>query len=156
MAVRAPLPDLLKFLSAYDPKIVDLALSLRQLVLTEIPTASESIYDAYEAVSIGFSETGRLKEGFCHIAVYANHVNLGLNRGTELPDPKKLLQGTGRFTRHITFREKSEMKRPYVRRFIRLARMNSKGLAAVGKIPLIAPQSVVKAIYAKKLRPVRG
>lgn len=150
MAVRAPLPDLLKFLSAYDPQIVDLALSLRQLVLTEIPSASESIYDAYEAVSIGYSETGRLKEGFCHIAVYSRHVNLGLNRATEFPDPAKVLQGTGRLTRHMTFHEKSELKQPHVRRFIRMARMNSKGLAAVHKVPLIPPQSVVKAIYAKK------
>jgi hypothetical protein len=155
MAVRAPLPELLRFLSAYDRRIVQLALALRRVVLTEIPNASESIYDAYSAVTMGFSLTGRLKEGFCHIATYTGHVNLGFDYGADLPDPKKLLQGTGNRVRHITFREESETTQPYVRRFIRTAMTNSRGLARVNKMPEIPPQSVVKAIYARRRRPVK-
>jgi hypothetical protein len=155
MSIRPPLPELRKFLSAYDRHIVQLALSLRKVVLTEIPNASESIYDAYNAVAIGYSLTGRLKEGFCHIAVYGPHVNLGFNRGSELPDPKKVLRGNGNRVRHITFHEESELKQPHVRRLIRMAMMNSRGLAAVSKIPVIPPQSVVKAIYAKRRRPAQ-
>jgi hypothetical protein len=75
MAVREPIPELLEFLSVYDDKIVKLALAVRRSVLTESPDATETIYDAYNAVAVGYSFTGRLKESFCHVAVYPKHVN---------------------------------------------------------------------------------
>jgi hypothetical protein len=153
MSVRAPIPELLKFLGAYDEKIVRLALAVRRVVLGEAPKASESIYDAYSAVAIGYSFTGRLKESFCHVAVYSAHVNLGFNRGVDLPDPKKLLQGSGSQIRHLTIRSAADLKQPHVRRFLRTAIMNAKALALANDIPTIPPQSVVKWIYAKKRRP---
>lgn len=96
MGVRSPIPELLEFLSVYDEKIVALALDVRRFVLTETPRATETIYDAYNAVAVGYSFTGRLKESFCHVAVYAKHVNLGFNHGAELSDPWGILQGTGK------------------------------------------------------------
>ena len=87
---RPPDPQLVGFLSAYDGHIAELALALRRIVLEEAPEAMESIYDAYSAVAIGFSFTGRLKDGFCHIATYTNHVNLGFNRGAKLADPQRV------------------------------------------------------------------
>jgi hypothetical protein len=95
MGVRAPIPELLEFLSVYDDKIIELALAVRRFVLTETPRATETIYDAYNAVAVGYSFTGRLKESFCHVAVYPKHVNLGLNRGAELPDPRGIWKGPG-------------------------------------------------------------
>jgi hypothetical protein len=89
-------PELLEFLSAYDDRIVVLALAARRFVLTETPRARETIYDAYNAVAMGYSFTGRLKESFCHIAVYGKHVNLGFNRGVDLADPRGILPGTGK------------------------------------------------------------
>lgn len=153
MAVRAPIPELIKFLSAFDEHIVKLALAVRRMTLTEAPAATETIYDAYSAVAIGYSFTGRLKESFCHIAVYSRHVNLGFNRGVDLRDPKKVLQGSGNQVRHITIREAADLKKPDVRRFVRMAIMNARALAAANHVPTIPPQSVVKAIYAKKRRP---
>jgi len=49
----------------------------------------------------GFSFTGKQGLGFIHIATYANHVNIGFDRGTELEDPDELLRGTGKLIRHI-------------------------------------------------------
>ncbi len=155
MPVRAPIPDLLKFLSAYDKHIVELALAVRRKVLAEAPTATEMIYDAYNAVAVGYSFTGRLKEGFCHIAVYSQHVNLGFNRGVELPDPERLLQGSGNWVRHITIREANDLRKPCLRRFIRIAIRNARQLAASTNVPAISPQSIVKRIYARKRRPRR-
>ena len=34
----------------------------------------------------------------------SKHVNFGFNYGTELPDPKDLLEGTGKLFRHIKIR----------------------------------------------------
>jgi hypothetical protein len=156
MQVRAPIPELLKFLSAYDERIVELALAVRRFVLTEAPGATETIYDAYNAVSTGYSFTGQLKECFCHVAVYSKHVNLGFNRGVELADPRGILQGTGKQIRHITIRETGDLENPYLTRLLRMAIKNARALGTSGKVPEIAPQSVVKAIYAKKRRPGKG
>jgi hypothetical protein len=79
-----PNPEYLKFLSPYAPRIVELALAARALVLSEAPGSLELIYDAYNAVASGYSFTGRTSDACIHIAVYANWVNLGFNRGSEL------------------------------------------------------------------------
>ena len=153
MAVRAPIPELLEFLSAYDDRIVALALTVRRFVLTETPRGTETIYDAYNAVAMGYSFTGRLKESFCHIAVYSKHVNLGFNRGVDLDDPRGILQGAGKQIRHVTIRKASDLKNSYLTRLLRVAVRNARELGRSNKIPEIAPQSVVKAIYAKRRRP---
>jgi hypothetical protein len=112
---------LLSYLAAYDPHISDLTLALREVVLEEAPDAIESIVKTY-AVSIGFSFTGKpLKDGFCHIVTYSSHVNLGFNRGAQLPDPNKVLLGKGTAIRHITIRNQSELDRPYLGRYLQAA-----------------------------------
>ena len=35
------------------------------------------------------------------IPIYTNHLNLGFNKGTLLPDPHNLLKGTGKLMQHI-------------------------------------------------------
>jgi hypothetical protein len=74
------------------------------------------------ALAIGFSFTGKpLKDGFCHIVAYSDHVNLGFNRGASLSDPKKLLAGKGKSIRHISIRDSYELNRPVVRQFLQAA-----------------------------------
>jgi hypothetical protein len=152
-SVREPIPELLKFLAPYDPAIRNLALEVRAYLLTIEPRATETIYDAYNAVATGYSFTGRLKECYCHVAVYAKHVNLGFNRGADLDDPNKILQGAGSQVRHITIRDKSDLAGPYLKDLVKAAIVNSRALAIAGGIPEIEPQSIVKAIYAKRRRP---
>lgn len=41
---------------------------------------------------------------FAYVAVFKAHVNLGFFRGTQLPDPDDLLEGTGRFMLHVKLR----------------------------------------------------
>src|SRR5580692_11092509 len=118
---RLPDRQLLSYLAAYDPHISNLALALRAVVLEEAPDAIESIFKGY-AVTIGFSFTGKpLKDGFCHVVTYLDHVNLGFNRGALLPNPNGVLQGTGKLIRHITIGQENELDRPFVRRYLQAA-----------------------------------
>jgi hypothetical protein len=41
---------------------------------------------------------------FGYVNVFTSHVNVGFFQGTGLPDPARLLQGTGRFMRHVKLR----------------------------------------------------
>jgi hypothetical protein len=118
---RPPETRLMGFLASYDPHISSLTLALRDVVLEEAPDAIESIVKGY-AVAIGFSFTGKpLKDGFCHIVTYASHVNLGFNRGALLADPSRVLAGSGKAIRHVTFRGHEELQRPFLRRYLRAA-----------------------------------
>jgi len=119
--IRPPDRQLLGYLASYDPHIANLSLALREIVLEEAPEAIESIVKSY-AVAIGFSFSGKpLKDGFCHVVTYADHVNLGFNRGAQLPDPSGVLVGKGKSIRHITLRDQSELEQPFLRRYLQAA-----------------------------------
>jgi hypothetical protein len=38
---------------------------------------------------------------FGYVSVFTSHVNVGFFQGASLPDPARLLQGTGKFMRHV-------------------------------------------------------
>jgi hypothetical protein len=42
--------------------------------------------------------------GFAYVNAFRAHVNVGFFRGAELADPRGLLEGTGRFMRHVKLR----------------------------------------------------
>ncbi len=153
-----PTPRQLKtFLKPYDSSTQKLALSLRQIVLDEMGPCYEHIYDAYSAVAIGYGVGPRMPDFIFHIAVYSNHVNLGFNWGATLPDPDRLLEGSGKQIRHISIRTEADLAKPVLRQYIK------KAMAAFAddarKLGEQTPQrptkviSTVKAIYKKKRRP---
>jgi len=41
---------------------------------------------------------------FGYVNVFTSHVNVGFFQGAALPDPAQLLQGTGKFMRHVKLR----------------------------------------------------
>jgi hypothetical protein len=41
---------------------------------------------------------------FGYVNVFTSHVNVGFFQGVTLPDPARLLQGTGKFMRHVKLR----------------------------------------------------
>src|SRR5436190_22519864 len=108
-------------LRRYDRPVRDLALRLRELVLAEMGPCHECLYDAGYTVALWYSYTGRLTDGVCLIAVYTKHVNLGFTRGSTLPDPHRLLEGTGTWMRHIKMRTPADLARPEIHEYMRAA-----------------------------------
>ena len=41
---------------------------------------------------------------FAYVNVFTSHVNVGFFQGAALPDPARLLQGNGKFMRHVKLR----------------------------------------------------
>jgi hypothetical protein len=41
---------------------------------------------------------------FAYVNVFTSHVNVGFFQGAALPDPARLLQGAGKFMRHVKLR----------------------------------------------------
>ena len=46
---------------------------------------------------------------FAYVNVFTSHVNVGFFHGAVLPDPARLLQGTGKFMRHVKLRPGTAM-----------------------------------------------
>lgn len=147
---RPPTDEYLGFLAAYEPRITEIALAVRALVLEEAPDAVELLYDAYNAVAAGYSFTGRPSDGFIHIAAYAKWVNLGFNFGSQLTDPRKVLRGEGKWIRHLRMTSPEDVARPGVREFVREAAAK----ATRPKTEQAAGGSVVRAVYKRRRRPV--
>jgi hypothetical protein len=160
MRRHPPPPELIKFLQPYEKAIQQLALGLRALVLEEMTPCYENIYDAYSAVAIGYGSSNRLQDGVFHIAVYANHVNLGFNHGATLDDPLGILRGSGKQIRHISIKTPDDLARPEIRAYVRRARKmaidDARKLGETVPRKIDGVVSTVKAIYPKKRRPVPG
>ena len=60
----------------------------------------------------------KMSEHFCYISVSKNHINLGFNYGSDLPDPKKLLQGSGKKYRYIKITQPDQLDNPAIRELI--------------------------------------
>ncbi len=144
--MRKPAPELLGFLSAFEPAIARLFLDTRRLVLAAAPDANELIYDAYNAVTIAYTFTGRLAEAFCHVAAYSGHVNLGFNRGAALEDPAGILLGSGARIRHVRIAARRDLAAPALRRLLRGAVEQGRALApAAGRAAaLVRPTTGAK------------
>jgi Domain of unknown function (DU1801) len=70
---------------------------------------SELIYETY-CISNAFTFTGKQGQGFIHIATYAEHANLGFDRGTQLDDPDEKLKRTGRLIRHVRLNSMADVR----------------------------------------------
>ena len=46
---------------------------------------------------------------FAYVAAFTSHVNVGFFHGAELPDPQGLLEGAGKFMRHVKIRPGEEV-----------------------------------------------
>src|SRR6516225_11825576 len=63
----------------------------------------------------------------CCFMVGKEHVTFAFLRGAALPDPQKLLEGTGKGVRHVKLRSVAEVKRLGMKRLIReAAKLNRK------------------------------
>ena len=157
MSSYPPPAELIRFLKPYDKAVRELALGLRRLVIEEMAPCYENIYDAYNAVAIGYGRSPRLSDGVIHIAVYAKHVNLGFNHGATLADPLGILKGAGKQIRHLTISTPADLAKPalraYLRRALKQAAADARKLGESAPADITGVVSTVKAIYPKKRRP---
>tara|TARA_R110001592_G_scaffold79194_1_gene237199 strand:+ start:1951 stop:2385 length:435 start_codon:yes stop_codon:yes gene_type:complete len=109
MSKRTIHSDFWKHLERKEQGLIDLYLGLRDHILSIHPNSNELLYHTHALTSL-YSVSEKMSDGFCMIVVYTNHLNLAFNEGTLLPDPHKLLQGTGKLMRHIPILIESDFK----------------------------------------------
>ena len=55
---------------------------------------------------------------FVYVNVFTSHVNVGFFHGAALPDPASLLQGNGKFMRHVKLRRETATNNAALRKLI--------------------------------------
>jgi len=70
----------------------------------------------------------------CCFMVAKEHVTFAFMRGAALPDPVKLLEGTGKGVRHVKLRNVADVKRPGVEKLIAEAAKLNKNDPASGRM----------------------
>ena len=58
---------------------------------------------------------------FAYVNAFKAHVNVGFFRGAAIADPEGLLEGTGRFMRHVKLKPGSDMDASALKRLIDIA-----------------------------------
>lgn len=84
---------------------------LREIVFENYPKVKERIMYG----GIIFS----LNEDFSGVFVYKNHVSLEFSNGFLFDDPKSLLEGKGKFRRHLKLRSLNEIETKNVNYFMK-------------------------------------
>lgn len=92
----------------FSEEIKEIARQTRSLVYRTLPEVVEVVWVKQKNAGYG---TGIKKktEHFCWIMPASKHVNLGFNYGAELPDPKNILEGTGKLFRHFKVKSLSDL-----------------------------------------------
>jgi len=117
-ARRAAEAQLRTLIDRFAPAQLRLIGIMRRSLRKRLPTANEVVYEYRDCFVISYSPNERGYEGVLAIRGSADGVKLYFNRGKELPDPAKLLQGSGNQMRWLDVEGASTLARPQVARLI--------------------------------------
>ena len=118
VARRSAEGQLRTLIARFAPTHLRLIGVVRRSLRKRLPSAHELVYEYRDCFVISYSPSEHGYEGVLAIRASANGVQLYFNRGKELPDPAKLLQGSGRQTRWIHLEGASTLARPTVAHLI--------------------------------------
>ena len=106
-----------RFLEGYPPDIRDLAHQVRALVASVTPDADEYLKRGWKVIWYGFGP--KMPDQFAVVMPTRNHVGLGFAYGSDLPDPKGKLEGTGKRIRHVKLRTAADAADPAIAALLR-------------------------------------
>ena len=142
----SPATQLNIFLGRFDPAVRTLVRQARTKLRRRLPTATELVYDNYNALAIGFASSERPRDVIVSLAVYARGVNLYFMYGVALPDPHRLLLGSGNQGRFIRLESAALLDRREIEDLLAAA-------IAEGETPL--PRSGRGRLIVKSVSPNR-
>ncbi len=106
-------------LAPYSPEVRNLTLATREYLLNLIPGAMEQADAKAKVIGYGFGT--RYVDMVCALMPTKAGITLGIGWATKLPDPKKLLEGTGKVHRHVKIKSKSDLQVPALKTLLKAA-----------------------------------
>jgi hypothetical protein len=114
------------FIAKFEAKHQAVIRTARKALRKRFPTATELVYDNYNFFVIGYGPTERPSDAIISIAAAANGVGLCFIRGASLPDPARILQGSGKQTRFVRLPSAEILKKPEVQALLEAAADRAK------------------------------
>lgn len=114
------------FIDKFDPKHQALIRAMRKALRKRMPSANELVWDNYNFFVVAYSATERPSDTIVSIAAAANGVGLSFYRGATLPDPQKILLGSGAQNRFLRFESAKTLLVPDVEALINAAIAQAK------------------------------
>ena len=111
--------DIESFLVPYPPEVRDLALAARDFLAKALPGAEEILDESAKLLGYGYGPG--YKGLLCTLLLSKNGLKLGISHGSESPDPKQLMQGSGKVHRHVQLRTNNELKQPGLKPLLKAA-----------------------------------
>jgi hypothetical protein len=121
-----PEEQLALFLAKYTPEIGSLAEAILGEMRRLYPTSIELVYDNYNALAIGFAPSEKTSEGIFSIAVYPRWVSLFFLQAAGLPDPERILKGSGSVAKHVVLPSPAMLRDPAVAELMREATVRAR------------------------------
>jgi uncharacterized protein DUF1801 len=109
------------FIGKFDAVDQRLIRAVRAALRKRFPTANELIWDNYNFFVIGYSPTERPSDSIVSMTGRAGGVGLCFIHGARLPDPDKVLLGSGKQTRFIRIDSVQVLERPEVEALVAAA-----------------------------------
>jgi hypothetical protein len=106
-------------LALYPEQVQETATAARRLLKATLPEIAETVDES--AKLLGYSYGPGYKGLVCTLIMSQTGVKLGIFRGSELPDPKCLMAGTGKVHRHVQLRTVEDTKRPGLSQLLKTA-----------------------------------
>jgi hypothetical protein len=106
------------FFAKFEPAMAKLIRECRSVMRKRFPTANELVYDNYNFFVIGYCTTERPSD--CVVSLAANSKGLGLSfyHGATMPDPHRLLHGSGNQNRFVRLDSVANLNRPEIRELL--------------------------------------
>lgn len=137
-AADTPEAQLRSLIEKFSPKDQKLIRSVRSAVRKRLPSAHELAYDYNTFFVIAYSPTEQPPDAILATAARPDGVRLYLMPGPQLPDPKKLLLGSGKQARYVPLETARRLTHPDIEALIAAAIEHATvPLAAKGRGRLI-------------------
>lgn len=104
------------FLSQYNDEVFTNALKLRELLLADLPGIIEQV--DIPAKMIAYCYGQKYAELICTIIPSKKGLKPGFNRGVDLPDPEKLLEGTGKISRYVEIISEQQIRSAAIKKLL--------------------------------------
>ena len=153
MARRSAEAELRTLIAKFAPAHLRLIGAMRRWLLKRLPTAHEVVYEYRDCFVISYSPNEHGYEGVLAVRGSADGVKLFFNHAKELPDPAKLLKGSGSQCRSIDVEGAATLARPEVASLIEEAiALNRVPFAGAGRGSVVMSPST-SAKQRKRNRP---
>src|SRR6185436_14170071 len=108
-----------ELLSGYSEEVFTNALKLREVLFAILPGVIEQIDIPAKVIAYCYGQ--KYSEMVCTIIPSKKGLKLGFYKGVDLPDPDKLLEGTGKISRYVEIRSAEQIRSSAIKKLIQAA-----------------------------------